>query len=939
MSLTAAEIALILKAKDEASAVVQKFGSNVSALGGAVAAPIKGFADLGAMAAKLGIGVFGIQQLAGAVQGLGAAVVGGNAEFERYGVQLGVIMKSSAGAQARLEELTQFAQATPFELDQVVRADKILQGFGLQSTKAAELFGKSGADIRRIAGDVAAGSGASFEEMSTYLGKFSSGATGEAMERFQELGIVTRGQLAAMGVEFAKSGELVSPMPVAMTALLKIMEDKYGGMMQTQSQTFEGMASNISDWASNTQRKLSEPIFDGAKMGMQELLDKLNDPEFNASVDRLAMGISDAMIFGVVPSVKVAGIAIMGLPALMDAVRQDIQSQADNTGNTVNSLLDGIQQKYKDFNDALPSFLQSKSHQANQFINSQTYKDAMVDLNQPLIGPPAPPSSNWQRAWEEYSNSITNMRAQADQSARDRYNQITRDRDRRDEQAAIAKAHGAGTQAPPGFGQSIGAGGSASKAAAEMEKARDKAADVAVDMRKLSMESVAQLTEIGIKHGEAVNAAIDETAGKQERIREEAAKAISDLYKQYEVEKALADKRREFSQIQERDSLIRSRNLETARMELDYARQVAALAMDSFGQKQTTEDVARRRSREDEDRQRQLSRDLAKAKTEDEKKSIRERYDEETDNLAYRRRREDEDRQWNLSQELENLKEQHRQAVADLADKRLREDDDREYAKRKAAELRDFEDGIKKTQMEEERKRILAESAAKQKALDEELADKRKKLDAEALEDMRRVAGTASGAAKEMEEKFWNALPKGAQAGSQELATLLNDTLGATVRDIWSTLQKVQSATGVVGSVAGGGGGGSSAGEGGGGGGSSVGEGGGSGGGPSWDTEKGKESGIPGLTIEELFEGTYPGHGKEMWEKEAGVMDEGGITTRPTLAILSKNSRPEAVIPLDRMGAVGGLTVDLRGARFYGIDDAEDKIVAAIERAKRRGRI
>lgn len=37
------------------------------------------------------------------------------------------------------------------------------------------------------------------------------------------------------------------------------------------------------------------------------------------------------------------------------------------------------------------------------------------------------------------------------------------------------------------------------------------------------------------------------------------------------------------------------------------------------------------------------------------------------------------------------------------------------------------------------------------------------------------------------------------------------------------------------------------------------------------------------------------------------VLDEGGIVSRPTLALLAANSRPEAVVPLDRMGSGGDL--------------------------------
>jgi hypothetical protein len=46
------------------------------------------------------------------------------------------------------------------------------------------------------------------------------------------------------------------------------------------------------------------------------------------------------------------------------------------------------------------------------------------------------------------------------------------------------------------------------------------------------------------------------------------------------------------------------------------------------------------------------------------------------------------------------------------------------------------------------------------------------------------------------------------------------------------------------------------------------------------------------------------------------VLDRGGIVTGPTLAMLSANSRPEAIVPLDRLGG-GGITVNV----YAGVGD------------------
>jgi hypothetical protein len=258
----------------------------------------------------------GLAATAGGVIGVIGAIVSGvasNAEFERYETQFGVLLGSTEAAKSRLEDLARFGAQTPFELPEVVRADKILQGFGLHSLEAAEKFKFSGEQIRTIAGDVASGTGASFEEMSLLIGKMSAGATGEAISRMAELGIASRSELAELGLEFDKSGALLSPLPQAMETVLKLMEEKYGGMMVAQSGTFEGMMSNMQDWVSGTLRTMSAPIFEVAKEKLQGLLTFLNDPATQASLNSIAVAIAEGV------GKAIDWISNVGIPALTKA--------------------------------------------------------------------------------------------------------------------------------------------------------------------------------------------------------------------------------------------------------------------------------------------------------------------------------------------------------------------------------------------------------------------------------------------------------------------------------------------------------------------------------------------------------------------------------------------------------------------------------------------
>ena len=69
-------------------------------------------------------------------------------------------------------------------------------------------------------------------------------------------------------------------------------------------------------------------------------------------------------------------------------------------------------------------------------------------------------------------------------------------------------------------------------------------------------------------------------------------------------------------------------------------------------------------------------------------------------------------------------------------------------------------------------------------------------------------------------------------------------------------------------------------------------------------------------------------------------LDEGAVVTGPTIAGLAMNNRPEAVVPLDRAGGLGGgltVHVNMDGATILEADDAEQYIVDMVDRAVRRG--
>jgi len=255
----------------------------------------------------------------------------------------------------------------------------------------------------------------------------------------------------------------------------------------------------------------------------------------------------------------------------------------------------------------------------------------------------------------------------------------------------------------------------------------------------------------------------------------------------------------------------------------------------------------------------QRDRELRKAKTDEERRQILERYAEQVEETQHRR-------------------ELARQEA--------------EFEKQQEAERAALERELHDEELNRQRARIQQQLQESIAAANAEFADRKAKADQQAKEDIERVAMTAAASLQEMKQRFFDKLPDAAKAGAADLAKLLDDTIGNSVRAIWDTVAKVQAATGL--------GGGSS------GGGAAAGGGAGESGGGYWSNgEYIDPRHQPGGDIFEMWKRNEPEQYRE-WAEEHGVaLQSGGIVTRPTLALIGE-AGPEAVVPLNRAQRVTG---------------------------------
>ena len=226
---------------------------------------------LGNIAANLAVNAIGFVK--DAIVGFGSAAVDQAVKIETLETQIGTLTGSSEVAKKALEDLQQFAASTPFQLEGLAEANKLLLAFGKSQEEVLPTL--------QILGDVAAGSGADLTELTRIFGQVSAAGklTGERLLQFQERAIPIGPALAkTMGVAEESVKDLVSKGLVdvktfeAAFATLNQEGGKFAGGMIKQSQTLDGLMSTLSDNVDLALGTIGKELMPGIKKAITEVL-------------------------------------------------------------------------------------------------------------------------------------------------------------------------------------------------------------------------------------------------------------------------------------------------------------------------------------------------------------------------------------------------------------------------------------------------------------------------------------------------------------------------------------------------------------------------------------------------------------------------------------------------------------------------------------------
>jgi len=213
------------------------------------------------------------------------------------------MLGSAERAQAFIRDLRQFAAETPFEFEGLITSAQMMLAFGAAAEDVLPRL--------RAIGDAAAAIGAGKEgidRVTRALGQMQAKGVVAAEEMLQlaEAGIPAWDILAEkIGVDIPTAMELVSRRAVsadqAIAMLVAGIDERFGGMMERQARTVEGLRARIVDEFTQAAAQGVEPLFQSLQRNMQWVVDNM---PFFAEAIRIALGSISEVIARVLDGIR-----------------------------------------------------------------------------------------------------------------------------------------------------------------------------------------------------------------------------------------------------------------------------------------------------------------------------------------------------------------------------------------------------------------------------------------------------------------------------------------------------------------------------------------------------------------------------------------------------------------------------------------------------------
>lgn len=233
-------VEVVINARDQASAVLRRFGSGMDNIKGSV----------GRMTDSLQANAFQITAITGGLFLLGKSMVQSASDMEQNAIAFETMLGSADRAKKMLLDVSNFARKTPFELPQVVTGAKQLLAYSIEAENIIPTF--------NALGNIAAGVGRDkLPQLILAYGQVRAATklTGAELRQFTEAGVPLlemlakqSGKSAATIKEDMENGAAPSFEAVRQAIFSMSGEGgKFFNLMDKQSRSFGGIVSNISD--------------------------------------------------------------------------------------------------------------------------------------------------------------------------------------------------------------------------------------------------------------------------------------------------------------------------------------------------------------------------------------------------------------------------------------------------------------------------------------------------------------------------------------------------------------------------------------------------------------------------------------------------------------------------------------------------------------------
>ncbi len=221
-----------------------------------------------------GVGAAGTTALAG-IGLLTKGAISAGAGFEQTQIAFTTMIGSAEKAQKTLNDLSQFAARTPFELTQLEEASKRLLAYGVTADDLIPTL--------RMLGDISAGVGMDkLPQLILAFGQVRAATklTGMELRQFSEAGVPLLGTLAdQLGVTEAQVLEMVSAgqigFPAVQQALASLTGEggRFFNLMEKQSTSLGGLWSNLKDQIALTARSIGTELMPYLKPLVEQLIE------------------------------------------------------------------------------------------------------------------------------------------------------------------------------------------------------------------------------------------------------------------------------------------------------------------------------------------------------------------------------------------------------------------------------------------------------------------------------------------------------------------------------------------------------------------------------------------------------------------------------------------------------------------------------------------